>query len=157
MLSLLLASLTVPQSGLTDMDFWVGDWIMMTRTRTSFEKAEYAEGKAENTITKIQDGKVVHENCRGENLKGESWSVFAPQKGKWQQTWVDNSGGYMLFEGGKDGSDFVLNLLNPAPDRQARMVFRDVKPDSFTWNWEQSRDKGEHWTLMIELKYKRKA
>lgn len=152
-----LLSAALAQSGHNDLDFWVGDWTMEGRSRTSFEKDEYTDGKCENTIEKRQDGKVIHENFRTDGFTGESWSVFQPQTKTWRQTWVDNGGSYLLFEGGRVDNKIILNMTNAPKGVQARMVFSDIKDNSFVWNWEQSRDEGKSWVLMWELRYKRKA
>jgi hypothetical protein len=156
-ISFLLSAAIAPGSGPADLDFWVGDWTMDGRSRTSFEKDEYTDGKCENTIAKVQDGKVIHENFRTTGFTGESWSVYNAPAKKWNQTWIDNSGSYLLFEGGKEGDNVVLKMTNAPKGSAARMVFTEIKPDSFTWNWEQSRDDGKTWILMWELKYKRKS
>mgnify|MGYP006969388367 CR=1 FL=1 len=68
------------------------------------------------------------------------------------QTWVDDSGGYLVFEGGKAGAEFVLNQIHPAPTM--RMRFTDIKSESLTWIWESKNEDGTY-SLKWRLDYKR--
>jgi hypothetical protein len=46
---------------------------------------------------------------------------------------------------------------NPASQMTAsRMVFSNVKPDSFTWSWEATKNGGKSWSLSWRLQYTRK-
>jgi len=145
------------ESSPRDLDFWVGKWEMTSHSRKAFESEEFVDGTAKNTIVRSFDGKLIEESFSTKGTQGRSWSMFNPRTKLWNQTWVDSGGSYLLLQGGKVGDDFVLNLTNGAPGRQMRMVFSDIKKDSFVWDWEQSRDDGKTWRLMWELKYKRIA
>jgi hypothetical protein len=88
-----------------------------------------------------------------------SVSVYNPARKLWQQTWVDDQGSYIALEGGyKDGNMILQTLRNPAAPKQvSRMVFKDIKKDSFLWNWEGSKDGGKTWTLNWQITYTRKS
>jgi len=40
---------------------------------------------------------------------------------------------------------------------QQRMIFYEIKKDSFTWDWENSTDYGKTWSLQWRINYKRKG
>lgn len=139
----------------TLFDFWVGDWSL---TWTS------ADGKTEkgtNHIVKILDDMVIQENFSdGKNsFKGTSLSVYNPRLKTWNQTWADNQGGYIHLEGVVSEGKRIfqtqpkeVNGINVI----RRMVFYDIKPNTFTWDWEQSQDGGKSWALQWRINYERK-
>jgi hypothetical protein len=133
-------------------DFWIGEWDLT-----------WDGGSGTNVVTSELGGCVVEENfdgrdAEGKGLVGRSLSVYSPAKGKWLQTWVDNSGGYLDFEGGWTDSTMVLG-------RQAerngttflqRMVFHNITQNAFDWNWERSDDGGTTWKPLWVIHYARK-
>jgi hypothetical protein len=135
------------------MDFWVGDW-----------EAAYVQNgvaaKSRNRITKILDGCAILEEftgAPGTPLDGRSHSVFDRTSGQWKQTWVDSSGGYLDFVGSVvDGNRvFAREFQRQGKTIKQRMVFRDVKPESFKWLWQRSDDGGAAWTTGWEIDYRR--
>jgi hypothetical protein len=127
-----------------ELDFWIGDW-------TCTDPADGSVGS--NSIRKVLGGKVVEETFRivdaqGEELNGRSWSVLDPQRG-WLQTWVDDQGSYLDLVGGSTPEGFVFERPG------ARMVFRDVEPDRFTWDWEKRSGPDDDWQLAWRLLYAR--
>jgi hypothetical protein len=90
---------------------------------------------------------------------GKSVSVYDVRTQMWRQTWVDSAGGYLVFEGGtREGKMTLVQVMakNAPEGLSMRMVFSDVKKDSFTWDWERSSDSGKTWELQWRLNYKRK-
>src|SRR3982751_6022284 len=81
----------------SQFDFWVGNWNLFSGDSSS----------GTNTIYKIMGGCTVQENFSNPKTgyDGKSWSVYNPAAKLWQQTWVDNQGGYIdlsgKFEDGK--------------------------------------------------------
>jgi hypothetical protein len=136
----------------SQFDFWVGAW-ELTWNDTS---------KGTNTITKIMDGCTLHENFFDPvlNYKGESWSVYNPTKGMWQQTWVDNGGAYIALTGKFENGEMTLSTqpqkLPDGKEQTARMVFYNITPKSFDWRWESSTDNGATWKTNWLIHYKRK-
>ncbi|CAN5607513.1 hypothetical protein BH11ARM2_BH11ARM2_19430 [soil metagenome] len=144
-------TLSTPQ----DLDFWVGDWKMASHSRNSYDSDAFSEGTATNKVVRNWEGKVIEEDFHSQGFNGRSWSVFNPKTKRWSQTWVDDSGAYMLFEGGKVADKVILSSTQGSPAKRQRMVFSKITPKSFTWEWEESRDGGKGWKLMWELKYER--
>lgn len=90
-------------------------------------------------------------------LEGMSVSVFSAATGKWHQTWVDNKGGYLDFTGGYADGRMILSrrATIEGKDVLQRMVWFNITPDSFDWNWERSEDQGATWQTLWPIHYQR--
>lgn len=135
-----------------DLDFWIGEWTVEWKDTSGITHT------GTNKIEKILNGKVIQENFSAEGFNGKSFSVFHPMKKIWQQTWVDNNSGYMVFEGGKDNDNFILSMQREVKGKIVlmRMVFNNITKDGFNWDWQMSSDNGETWKDQWNLVYKRK-
>jgi hypothetical protein len=151
------AAVRAQQSGLPpevhQFDFWVGDWKCSGESYSPDGKTEHTE--CTNHITKELGGRVVEENFHTEGFNGKSVSVYDVNAKIWRQTWVDDGGAYLSFTGGwKDGK--MTLATQPGPKgRISHMVFTNIQPDSFDWNWESSTDGGKTWKLKWHLRYTR--
>ncbi|MBE2207828.1 MAG: alpha/beta hydrolase [Saprospiraceae bacterium] len=138
----------------TLFDFWVGDWEL------SWTNANGTPGKGTNLIEKMLDGKVIRENFAADSgFKGTSISVFHAGTQSWRQAWADNQGGYFDFEAKLEGVNRVFQTKFRESNGKkvgARMVFRNVRPNGFTWDWEGSTDGGTSWNLQWRVEYKRR-
>jgi len=93
-----------------------------------------------------------------EGFQGMSVSVSDPTRNIWKQTWVDNQGSYLDFEGTFDGEKriFVRRFTTPeGMEMIQRMVFSNISEDSFMWDWESSTDEGSTWNLNWRVQYTR--
>jgi hypothetical protein len=144
--------------GYDDFDFWVGDWTAHWRA------ADGRELQGSNRIRRTLDGCVILEEfdgAPGGPLKGMSVSTYDARRKVWRQTWVDNQAGYLDFEGGRvddRAPRLVLSrsaVINGQPVRQ-RMVFRDIGANTFTWDWQRSRDDGATWESQWTIRYARR-
>lgn len=136
------------------LDFWLGDW----DAKWGASQGTPA-GVGTNHITKSYEECVIEERFDGrpgQHLMGHSVSTyFAPTK-QWKQTWVDNEGGYIDLTGGPDGQgNFVLMTVPRPGGHLRRMVFTNIKPNSFTWKWQATND-GKTWTDSWVISYTRK-
>ncbi len=136
-------------------DFWLGDW---TVRWTDKDKGEQT---GRNHVRKTLDGCVILEQFDGRPgspLQGTSVSTFDSRAGQWKQTWVDNSGGYLDFEGGFRDGRMILSrraaLAGAA--MQQRMIFSEIEVDSLTWDWQTSKDNGATWSTTWRLRYTRR-
>ena len=131
----------------SQFDFWVGEW-----------DVSWTGGQGTNTITREYEDCVIRERFETDGLRGTSLSAWSPRRGVWQQTWVDNNGSYLEFEGGMVGDRMILAREAPGDSGTTlqRMVFFDIEPDSFTWNWEKSTDEGDSWELLWQIAYQRR-
>jgi uncharacterized protein DUF1579 len=137
-------------------DFWVGEWI------ATWKSPDGTSVQGSNRIESILGGCVISENFQGagaQPLVGKSYSVWSPRAKKWQQTWVDNMGGYLALNGEfADGRMVLLRegiLGNGKPGLQ-RMTYRDIAKDQFDWDWDTSEDGGQTWTNRWHIHYTRK-
>ena len=138
-------------------DFWVGTW------KVNYDEGDGVKELGMNTIDKILDGTVIRETFeltggKSKGFKGTSISVYQPRFKRWKQAWADNQGGYFDFEGefAANKRVFKTNVVEQGDQRiQQRMVFYDITPDAFTWDWEMSVDGGESWQLSWRILYER--
>lgn len=157
LLGLIGFSASAQSSPETIYDFWMGTWDL------SWTGANGQEEKGRNVITKILDGKVLQENFEAlegaqKGYKGQSMSVYNPATKTWYQTWMDNQGGNINFTGEVDEDRKIFKTAIQNRNGQqviSRMVFYDIKADSFNWDWESTTDGGSTWNLNWRIKYAR--
>jgi hypothetical protein len=139
---------SAPQAA--QFDFWIGDWDLTWQDTLH----------GTNHIEKLFGNCTVHENFNGSgNYLGQSWSVYKPSTNQWQQTWVDNQGGYIALTGSWDGKQMVLNTgetQTPKGKQSFRMVYYNIQPNSFDWRWESTSDEGKTWNPNWQIHYERK-
>ncbi|MGH7599718.1 MAG: hypothetical protein ACREOI_25470 [bacterium] len=142
-------------------DFWLGEWELTWPGEQSGLPAGQT-GRGTNTITAILDSAVIQENfvdLAPNSLRGMSVSVYNQRLGKWQQTWVDNQGGYLDFTGEmKDGKMILSRQARTKEGKEIiqRMVWHNIAKDRLDWNWEASEDGGKTWKVNWQIHYKRK-
>ncbi len=135
----------------SQFDFWVGMW------NATWDDT----GKGTNHITKELDGCVIHEHFATLDsvpFVGRSYSVYNINTQQWHQTWVDNSGGYLDFTGGMVGDKMILSRTAHPKGKEPfmqRMVFSNIKSDSFDWDWQKSTDGGDTWVDLWHIHYTR--
>jgi hypothetical protein len=92
-------------------------------------------------------------------LRGTSVSSYNAGKSVWQQTWADNFGSYMTFEGGLDSTGRMILARSVQSDTvtiHQRMVFDNIASDSLDWYWERSTDDDVSWKLLWQEHYTRR-
>ena len=132
-------------------DFWVGEWDV---------RNPQGQQAGTNSVQLILGDCVVFENWTGaRGGHGKSFNVYNAAKGKWQQTWVDNSGGVLeLFGEYKDGA-MRLAGETKRPDGKVtteRLTFTKLDDGGVRQLWEQSTDGGKTWTIAFDGTYVRK-
>lgn len=135
----------------SQFDFWIGEWEL------SWNDTLHGI----NSITKEMNDCVVHEHFNDPKNKysGSSWSVYNVQTHQWQQTWVDNSGGYIVLTGGMNGNRMVLTTSESKTNTGSiihQMIFYNISHNAFDWNWEASADQGKTWEVKWKIHYHRK-
>ncbi len=136
-------------------DFWVGEW------DARWEQGG-KPGKGTNTIHKVLGDCIVHEDFReegGDALHGLSVSAWDPRARRWKQTWVDNTGSYLDFVGELKDGRMVLAREAAGADGKGflqRMVWYNIAPRVFDWNWERSDDGGKTWQVVWKIAYARR-
>lgn len=155
--SLYSQSSTVEISPEEYFDFWIGEWNL------TWTEPDSSTGTGINKVERILGGAVIKENFEGltgssAGYIGKSYSVYKQRTGEWKQTWVDNTGDYLDFTG--EFEDDVRIFTRSGTDQEGelvlqRMVFYNIQPDSFTWDWESSRDNGSTWSIDWRIRYER--
>ena len=123
------------------LDFWVGDWVAQD---------EKGEAIGTNRITRDEYGDcVITEHFRiGRRLADRPFGVDLPPRPEAMAAELgstDQNGYFDLVGGPVSGSATTSSCsrtsARPKRSRIQRMIWQDVKPDSFTWRW-QSRGQG---------------
>lgn len=145
------------------LDFWVGDWDVKVRARAAPASEEWGESTGRQKIESILGGCAISESFSAEGPKtpwaGRSYSSWQPAQGKWRQTWVDDSGSFLLFTGGvEDGEMRLYGEPRTVKDVsfQMRMVWKNVTADAMRWEWQRSTDGWKTQTVMIVVDYARR-
>ena len=137
--------------GVDALDFWLGSWVVSWA----------GGGHGTNTIRRILDDRVIEESFDGSDadssLRGRSVSVRDAADGRWRQTWVDSTGAYLDVAGVEvDGRiGFQREAIVGGAVVVQRMVWLDVTPDAFRWQWQRSGDGGTSWNVVWEIDYRR--
>jgi hypothetical protein len=130
-----------------DFDFWIGEWNVTIKTPKG-------TARGTNSIRPTLAGCVIEEEFHAEGPEepwsGRSFSRFSD--GRWRQTWVDDQGAYLAFDGGLEGGKMILY----GEARRSRMVFADIRRDGLVWTWEKSADGGATWNLEMTIDYVRR-
>jgi hypothetical protein len=128
-------------------DFWLGDW-----------RVEDAKGQhlGDNRVVPLLGGAVLQEHWRGsKGGRGTSLNAFLPERGVWQQTWLDQQGRPLVLEGGlKDGA-MVLEGAQSQESR-SRITWTPLPDGRVRQHWEQSADAGKTWTATFDGYYRRR-
>lgn len=139
------------------LDFWIGDWDLTVT-------AQGHEANGRQHVEAILGSCAIAESFTAEGPQqpwaGKSYSSWQPGLGKWRQTWVDDSGGYLAFTGGlEQGTMALYGEPRTGKDGKAfqmRMVFLDVTPAALRWEWQRSYDEWKTHTVMMTIAYRRR-
>jgi hypothetical protein len=105
----------------------------------------------------MQDLFIVYPSAANEKFIGASLRYFDPKSGTWSVTFVDpENAAVETLAGGAVGSDRIV-LLTPEKDgKERRWSFDDIRPDSWIFRDEETRDGGKTWRLREEDLMKRR-
>ena len=132
-------------------DFWVGEWDV---------RNPQGQQAGTNSVQLILGDCVVFENWTGaRGGQGKSFNVYNAAKGKWQQTWVDNSGAVLELTG--EYKDDQMRLAGETKGRDGkvtleRLTFTKLGDGGVRQLWEQSTDGGKTWTVAFDGTYARR-
>ncbi|HEV3469823.1 MAG TPA: hypothetical protein VG148_10920 [Pyrinomonadaceae bacterium] len=132
-------------------DFWVGEWDVQN---------PQGQQVGVNVVQLILGDCVVFENWTGaRGGQGKSFNLYNAATGKWQQTWVDNSGNILELSG--EYKDDQMRFTGETPGRGGaktleRLTFTKLSADRVRQFWEQSADGGKTWTVAFDGTYIRK-
>ncbi|MBL8345173.1 MAG: DUF1579 family protein [Rubrivivax sp.] len=134
-------------------DFWLGEWDVST-----------ADGKAagRNHITRIAGGCALHENWVGRGgFTGQSLNGWNARTRRWQQTWLDSSGGRLDLAGGWRDGAMVLEGSEPHPKTPGavlrhRIAWTPGADGGVRQHWQTSEDDGKTWATAFDGRYVRR-
>ena len=87
---------------------------------------------------------------------GSTIRFYDASIGAWRSTWMDPVNGRVRRFVGRPAGGEIL-LISDEDDPQLRWRFTDIRPDSFTWRGEVSRDGGATWAQDEEMRITRRA
>jgi tetratricopeptide (TPR) repeat protein len=134
-------------------DFWLGEWSV-----TTTQGAIPAGG---SKIELILEDCVVQENWKSLNgpYSGKSYNIYNQALKRWEQYWVDNTGGNIFFYGGlKDGvlDYWTDEIPQPSgPPLKRHLQFIPMGPDKVRQFSRGSTDGGKTWSVEYDFTYTR--
>jgi len=139
-------------------DFWIGKW-----------EAYNLKGQkaGDSKVELILDSCIILENwtsaavIKGLRYAGKSYNTYNAVTQKWQQYWVDNTGGVTeYFNGNYENNKMTLQTANvKQPDgsfKIQKMTFFNLAPDKVRQLGESSVDEGKTWKTDFDLEYRRR-
>ena len=140
----------------SQFDFWIGEWDLHWQDSL----------RGSNRVERVFGNCAVQENFLNPKTgySGKSWSVYNSNYKLWQQTWIDSQGGYIHLTGRMTGDSLILYTeertvpasVSPTGKMKNRMVYYNIKKDSFDWSWEASTDSGLSWKPSWQIHYARR-
>ena len=133
-------------------DFWAGDWSVTTAGGTVV---------GASSVQILNGGCSILENwTSARGSPGPSLNSFNPATSKWQQYWVDQTGGVTEYRDSEwhNGSlSFLANSTQPngAPAIQ-RLTFSAVSDSVVRQFGERSVDDGKTWSMTFDFYYHRR-
>jgi tetratricopeptide (TPR) repeat protein len=134
-------------------DFWLGDWDVAQASDSAHLGA--------SSISKEMNGCVVWENwtTAGGPYFGKSYNTWNANLKRWEQYWVDTSGGVMFFHGGLK-QDVMDYWTDDVPQSTGGTLLRHLQffnlgPDKVRQFSQGSSDGGKTWTTEYDLIYTR--
>ena len=86
---------------------------------------------------------------------GTTIRFYDPKIDAWQSIWITPLGNDVArFVGRKVGERIVLEGKD-STGKHLRWMFSEIKPDSFTWTGEESKDEGRTWVLVSRMRIRR--
>jgi hypothetical protein len=132
-------------------DFWVGEWDILKNGTT--------EIAGKSSVQLILGNCVVFENYTNKAFAGKSFNIYTEGLKKWQQFWVDNTGGVIEFVGELKNQEmsFTGESYDPKGGKiLQRMKFTPMPEGKVRQLLEQSKDNGKTWTVAYDGIYVKK-
>lgn len=140
---------------------FVGDWEMDDRYLK--EDGNWGVGKGGIHWRWILEGRGLQDTfteineATGEEFPwGTTVRFYDAKIDAWRSTWSSpRQGAVKTFIGRKVGEQIVLERTGEE-GHMWKWIFSSIKPDSFRWHSEMSRDNRKTWTLTEEMNVRRK-
>lgn len=132
-------------------NFWIGEWDVFSN----------GTKQGDSRIEALKDGCLIVENYTNTaGYAGKSLNFYDPEAHKWQQLWVDNSGGIIRYSG--NFTDGAMRFTEGVHSQRggktvmSRMTFTPNADGSVRQFIEESSDEGKTWSVWFDGKYVRK-
>ncbi len=139
------------------LDFWIGEWDVSPSVKTNDNPP------SRSWIERALDQCVISETyVTPGTYTGRSLNSYNPVKKRWEQFWVDNTGGVHHYLGqSRDGNLYYEAEGLPSggpgsPIARVKMTFFNQGSDQVRQLGEQSTDEGKTWTTIYDLIYRRR-
>lgn len=133
-------------------DFWLGHWDVYKYGTDTLV--------GESRIETIIDSVGLLENYKTTRgaYQGKSLNKYNPEKKRWEQYWIDNSGLTLFLAGGIEEGKMVLSdeETNASSTTINKITWEKLKGGTVRQTWTTSTDKGKTWKLAFDGIYKRK-
>jgi hypothetical protein len=121
--------------------------------------------KGELLVGWVLDGRAVQDlfityPAKGEKERriGTTFRFFDTALKQWRIVFISPQFNYVVtVQGGVEGDRIVLRGTDSTDGAPIRWSFNDIKPDSFVWRGEKSRDDGKTWKMEEEHHMKRRT
>ena len=133
-------------------DFWLGHWEVYNPS---------GQLVGFNTVELEQDGCALKETWTGlTGIKGTSLNYYDQRAKKWNQLWIDNSGGNLSMSGSYTNSQmiFYTEVLFDEQKKEnykVRITFTNHGDGTIRQLWERTIDEGENWSTVFDGVYKK--
>jgi hypothetical protein len=138
------------------LDFWLGEWDVST--------TQGGVPAGTSKIELILEDCVVQENWKtlGSPYSGKSYNIYDSALKRWEQYWVDNTGGNIFFHGelSNDGvMDYWTDDIpqSDGPALRRHLQFIPMGADKVRQFSRGSTDGGKTWNVEYDFTYVRKA
>jgi hypothetical protein len=119
-----------------------------------FERALEGRAIQDVWITPPREGPRIGQSERWgpfDNQYGMTIRVYDAKLDAWRVTWIDPCAGYRAELIGRPHNGGIFQEGIGSDGAKVRWIFSDIRPDSFRWRAEISRDDGAHWYKAIEM------
>ncbi|NNE68017.1 MAG: hypothetical protein HKN33_15755 [Pyrinomonadaceae bacterium] len=89
---------------------------------------------------------------KGKNSTLTQLRVFLPKEKKWKVAWISNATAYGTFDAVEKEGELIMTPPPVKGRPLRRIIFYDIKKDSFLWRREISEDKGKTWETRFFIK-----
>jgi len=139
-------------------DFWVGEWEAYNPKGQKAGDSKISILLDSCTILEEWTSTTVQNGLR---YAGKSYNSYNASNKKWQQYWIDNSGGITeYFNGHYEPGKMIVETENKKINDTTwliqKMTFHNLGPDKVRQHGENSNDGGKTWTTSFDLEYRRK-
>ena len=142
---------------------FVGTWDVEYTDFSKDGKASHRSG--ELIVGWVMDGRAIQDLWivypsagRKDREVYTDLRYFDPKSGTWPATFIDPENVSVAgFTGGAVGDDRIVLDSQDFDGKETRWSFNDIRPDSFVFRDEASRDGGKTWRLQAEYHMKRRG